>query len=609
MREQLRVLRVRETRLADEKRADATIGTELRWRYDSACPSGVRSRAAAGRRHRRGTFSGAPAFPPQLRVETLGRRRRTRFFRPARSNSDVNFLRLMRLRRMISRTAFVGDSFLDCLVRAKLPGFTTEDIGLPHPASIFFLSHHGPLLFREAAQLVPSTRLAAAERRRSSSAARKDLPCHGMSSCSKSPPRAATRRRSSEPCSHAPRPSRSEPFPRSIRRSSRTGSCAGRARRTPGRSGSTRSRRPGAGSSTPRCWSEIQTSLAGVAELRSSAAYADLSLPAPGLDPARARGPGRGPLVRGPRCPGLGGSRARLGRGGGRERAARGSHRRDRAVPRRRAGRAGAQALGRRARLHRQRGQGSPRLPGQVSRRPGGEGEPRRSAEDPRLSRAPGARGRTAAINTYDDQIVTWGTGWGGRGWLGQGDGAGDRELTPCARRWARRRPLPRQQRVRRRRSRLRHGRHRRQGSARDPAPLRPAPPPADRPGQEPSHARRGDRGPAPHVHGWLGQHLRRRRDRDAGAVQPDRAPQALGARVRDRVSRVGRTAARRRVAVRGSRPAPRRAGGPLLLRQGAQVQVDPGLQAVPALLPAPEGRRARLPARALPPGRGASGG
>lgn len=27
--------------------------------------------------------------------------------------------------------------------------------------------------------------------------------------------------------------------------------------------------------------------------------------------------------------------------------------------------------------------------------------------------------GSTAAINTYDDQIVTWGTGWGGLGWLG----------------------------------------------------------------------------------------------------------------------------------------------------------------------------------------------
>src|SRR5687767_2816309 len=38
---------------------------------------------------------------------------------------------------------------------------------------------------------------------------------------------------------------------------------------------------------------QIQTSLAGVAELRSSAAYPDPSLPAPGLDPARARG-GRG---------------------------------------------------------------------------------------------------------------------------------------------------------------------------------------------------------------------------------------------------------------------------------------------------------------------------
>ncbi|WP_437850979.1 hypothetical protein [Sorangium sp. So ce363] len=28
--------------------------------------------------------------------------------------------------------------------------------------------------------------------------------------------------------------------------------------------------------------------------------------------------------------------------------------------------------------------------------------------------------GSTAAINTYDNQIVTWGTGWGGLGWLGK---------------------------------------------------------------------------------------------------------------------------------------------------------------------------------------------
>ena len=31
-----------------------------------------------------------------------------------------------------------------------------------------------------------------------------------------------------------------------------------------------------------------------------------------------------------------------------------------------------------------------------------------------------GREGSTAAINTYDNQIVTWGTGWGGLGWLGK---------------------------------------------------------------------------------------------------------------------------------------------------------------------------------------------
>jgi len=45
------------------------------------------------------------------------------------------------------------------------------------------------------------------------------------------------------------------------------------------------------------------------------------------------------------------------------------------------------------------------------------------SASDRRKIRAFAAfqtrEGTTASINTYDDQIVTWGTGWGGLGWLG----------------------------------------------------------------------------------------------------------------------------------------------------------------------------------------------
>lgn len=45
------------------------------------------------------------------------------------------------------------------------------------------------------------------------------------------------------------------------------------------------------------------------------------------------------------------------------------------------------------------------------------------SADDKRKIRAFSAfqtrEGTTASINTYDNQIVTWGTGWGGLGWLG----------------------------------------------------------------------------------------------------------------------------------------------------------------------------------------------
>lgn len=45
------------------------------------------------------------------------------------------------------------------------------------------------------------------------------------------------------------------------------------------------------------------------------------------------------------------------------------------------------------------------------------------SADDRRKIRAFSAfqtrEGTTASINTYDNQIVTWGTGWGGLGWLG----------------------------------------------------------------------------------------------------------------------------------------------------------------------------------------------
>ncbi|WP_437745587.1 peptidoglycan-binding domain-containing protein [Sorangium sp. So ce1504] len=166
---------------------------------------------------------------------------------------------------------------------------------------------------------------------------------------------------------------------------------------------------------------QIQTSLAGVAELRSSAAYADLSLPAPGLDPARARG----------------------GRGGALSFAdgdlpvwedhARGSG----AVE---AGSALPEDL------TAEIAQSRAAVPVEPGLKPWGAGHVYTGSADKdhlaylhryldaRAAKASPAdrrkilafrafqarEGSTAAINTYDNQIVTWGTGWGGRGWLGK---------------------------------------------------------------------------------------------------------------------------------------------------------------------------------------------
>ncbi|WP_437604657.1 peptidoglycan-binding domain-containing protein [Sorangium sp. So ce834] len=166
---------------------------------------------------------------------------------------------------------------------------------------------------------------------------------------------------------------------------------------------------------------QIQASLAGVAELRSSAAYVDLSLPAPGPDPARARGgPGGALSFADGDLPVW-------------EDHARGSG----AVE---AGSALPEDLT--AEIARRRAA----VPVEPGLKPWGAGHIYTGSADKahlaylhgyfdaRAARASPAdrrkimafrafqarEGSTAAINTYDDQIVTWGTGWGGRGWLGK---------------------------------------------------------------------------------------------------------------------------------------------------------------------------------------------
>ncbi|WP_437642415.1 peptidoglycan-binding domain-containing protein [Sorangium sp. So ce854] len=166
---------------------------------------------------------------------------------------------------------------------------------------------------------------------------------------------------------------------------------------------------------------QVQTSLTGVAELRSSAAYADLSLPAPGLDPALVREARRGALS------------FEDGDVPVWEDHARGSG----AVE---AGSALPEDLT--AEIAQRRAA----VPAEPGLKPWGAGHVYTGSADrahlaylhgyfdARAAKASPAdrrkiiafrafqarEGSTAAINTYDNQIVTWGTGWGGRGWLGK---------------------------------------------------------------------------------------------------------------------------------------------------------------------------------------------
>ncbi|WP_437994963.1 peptidoglycan-binding domain-containing protein [Sorangium sp. So ce185] len=166
---------------------------------------------------------------------------------------------------------------------------------------------------------------------------------------------------------------------------------------------------------------QVQTSLVGVAELRSSAAYADLTLPAPRLDPAQSRGGGGGALSF---ADGDLPAWEDHARGSGAVEA--GS-----ALP---------------EDLTAEIAQFRAAVPVEPGLKPWGAGHVYTGSADKahlaylhgyldaRAAKASPAdrrkitafqafqarEGSTAAINTYDNQIVTWGTGWGGLGWLGK---------------------------------------------------------------------------------------------------------------------------------------------------------------------------------------------
>jgi hypothetical protein len=125
--EQLQVMRVRESQLVDEKqRVDANLGIELQ-RYDSA----YLSQALATERQLVAVTEEA-RFLERLRVlptrvETLRKKADElqasefalkRQLREAREAAEKD----------LTNVRLLGDLFLDCLVRAKLPGFTAQDI-------------------------------------------------------------------------------------------------------------------------------------------------------------------------------------------------------------------------------------------------------------------------------------------------------------------------------------------------------------------------------------------------------------------------------------------------------------------------------------------------
>lgn len=125
--EQLRVLRVRESRLADEKqRVDATLGIELQ-QYDSAYLSQVletERRLAAVTQEAR--FLERLRILP-ARVETLKKKADALQARGIELKLQLREAREA-AEKDLTNVRLLGDLFLECLVRAKLPGFTAEDI-------------------------------------------------------------------------------------------------------------------------------------------------------------------------------------------------------------------------------------------------------------------------------------------------------------------------------------------------------------------------------------------------------------------------------------------------------------------------------------------------
>ncbi|MBA5868088.1 MAG: hypothetical protein GDA67_15455 [Nitrospira sp. CR1.3] len=125
--EQIRVLGLRESRLIDEKQLiDATLGKEMQ-RYDSAYLSQVletERRLAAVTEEAR--FLERLRILP-ARVEKFKQKADTLQAREVELRRQLREAREA-AERDLTNVRLLGELFLDCLVRAKLPGFTTDDI-------------------------------------------------------------------------------------------------------------------------------------------------------------------------------------------------------------------------------------------------------------------------------------------------------------------------------------------------------------------------------------------------------------------------------------------------------------------------------------------------
>lgn len=125
--EQLRVLRVRESRLSEEKeRVDTTLAAELE-QYDSAYLSQVldaeRRLAAVNEESR--FLERLRALP--IRVESLKKKADQLKGKESGIRRDLKEARAA-AEKDLTNLRLLGELFLDCLVRSKLAGFTSEDI-------------------------------------------------------------------------------------------------------------------------------------------------------------------------------------------------------------------------------------------------------------------------------------------------------------------------------------------------------------------------------------------------------------------------------------------------------------------------------------------------